>query len=887
MLGATVDAAMTDSTEALHDETARSWMGVTAAATAGVGARLGRYLPIEELGRGGMGRVLRAYDPKLQREVALKVLHPELGEGHTTRLVREAQAMAQLSHPNVVQVYEADTFGDQTFVAMELVEGQTLQAWMRQEPRPDWRACVEVFIQLGAGLAAAHERGLVHRDFKPGNAIIDDKGRPRVLDFGLARKLDTDADDEPSSVPRIATDEDEPGLDTPLTRTGAVLGTPAYMSPEQMKGTEIDARSDQFSFVVALYEAVYGERPFEGNSMMAMMVSLQGGTVRPTPKGSTVPAALRKLLLRGLALVPAQRWPSMEALLAELRKLVAPSRRRWLAPSVAVGLLAVGAGLGVAQYAAWASRCTAARAQLDGIWDDARRQQLEAAILGTGLVYAPGTWTRVEQRLDAYADAWAVKHAEVCEATRVTEAQTEEEMVLRMGCLRERKTALRASVDVLAQADEEVVERAVELVASLPLLARCDDVELLAQQHQRVPPPEDPQVAREVEDLREQLADIEAEREAGRYAHATEQLEPVMRRIEALEHAPLSAEAKLQHGSLLADDGRYTEAEEELQEAYALALLHGHDDVVLDSAQRLTHVVGVQQARPAEGLVWGRTALPLAERSGKDVERAMGENNLGGVLIGQGEYAQAELHWRRALELREHALDPDDPRVAMSANNLGFVLGSQGDHEQAERYYRRALSTFEQALGAEHPHVASTLNNLGRVLAGRGDYEQAELQQRRALEIREKALGAEHPHVASSLTDLGNVFFDRGEHEQAEPYYRRALPIFEKTLGPDHPDVAAIVLNLGHVLERRGEHEQARLHHQRALRLLEKALGPDHPLVAEARFVLARTLWPDEPERPRARELAERAREGLAALGKGHEGRLVEVEAWLAEHRLP
>jgi tetratricopeptide (TPR) repeat protein len=910
--------------------------------TAARGHGLGRYLLIEELGRGGMGRVLRAYDPKLQREVALKVLHEELDERHTTRLVREAQAMAKLSHPNVVQVYEADRVGDQTFVAMELVEGRTLQDWMRQEPHPGWRACVELFLQLGAGLAAAHERGLVHRDFKPGNAIIDDKGRPRVLDFGLVRKLGAEEEDEPSLVPRAAAEEedepslvlraaaeeDETALDTPLTRTGAVLGTPAYMPPEQMKGSEVDARSDQFSFCVALYEAVYGERPFEGSSMVAVMVSLHSGTARPVPKGSTVPAALRKVLLRGLAVAPAQRWPSMEALSAELRRLVAPRRWRWMALSVALGLLAIGAGLGVERYAAWASRCTGAGAQLDGIWDETRRQQVGAAILATELVYAPGTWQRVEQRLDGYAGAWVDKHTEVCAATRVTEEQTEEVMGLRMGCLRQRRTALRAAVDVLAAADEEVVEKAVALVAGLPMLSRCDDVDLLEQQHQRVPPPEDLQVAEEVEALREQLAGIEAEREAGKYARAMQQIEPVVQRAEALEYLPLVAEAKLRRGDLLADAGRYAEAEQALEQAYALALAHDHDEVALASAQRLTYVVGAAQARAAEGMVWGETALPLAERSGRDVERAMSSNNLGGVFATHGDYEQAELHYRRALLLREQALGPDHPRVAQSLNNLGFVLARQGKHEQAELHHRRVLQVLEEALGPDHPHVASSLNNLGTVLLAQGDYEQAKLHQQRALEIREQALGPDHPHVAVVSIDLGNVFLAQGEHEQAELHYRRALPMFEKALGPDHPDVALAALNLAAVLERQGEHEQAELHYRRALPMLEKALGPDHPRVAEvllglarvalaqqhavaarapaeralaireaskaapaelawARLVLADALWPAEPERPRARELAEQARAAFAEGGQAREDDLAQAEAWLAQHRVP
>lgn len=275
-----------------------------------------------------MGTVLKAVDPGLDRQVAIKVLHRELDDRHAARLRREAQALAKLSHPNVVQVYEVGDVDGQTFVAMELVNGQTLRTWMQREPRPSWQECIELFLQVGEGLAAAHERDLVHRDFKPANAIVDQKGRARVLDFGLARQVgERDQEEEARGQELAKTKPDSAPLNVTLTRPGSVLGTPAYMPPEQMEGREADGRSDQFSFCVSLYEAVYGERPFDGSTMTALRESTTSGNIKPVPRGTKVPARLRGVLLRGLAVDAGQRWPSMEALLTELRKVVAPPRR--------------------------------------------------------------------------------------------------------------------------------------------------------------------------------------------------------------------------------------------------------------------------------------------------------------------------------------------------------------------------------------------------------------------------------------------------------------------------------------------------------------------------------------------------------------------------------
>ncbi|MEM9463109.1 MAG: serine/threonine-protein kinase [Myxococcota bacterium] len=685
---------------------------------------LDRYVLMGTLGRGGMGVVFKAFDPMLDRRVALKVLHKELNDKHANRLLREAQAMAKLSHPNVVQVYEAGEVGGRAFVAMELIHGQTIGAWMRGPPRPSWRECVDVFVQVGAGLAAAHGCGLVHRDFKPGNAIIDDQRRPRVLDFGLARQVDA-VDEDPSIFDPQARSAHcgRMPLEDSLTKPGAVLGTPAYMPPEQMMGQDADARGDQFSFCVALYEAVYGERPYDDTSMAALMVSVARGDVRPVPKGSPVPNRLRNVLLRGLAAEPGARWPSMEALLEQLRRLVAPRRGRWLIVtegSIAVlGLL--GVGLAYENHQAHQARlvevvhrCTGAREQLDGIWDDARRQEVHSAILDVERSHASGTWERLESQLDTYADTWADKYVEVCEATAIRHEQSEEAMHLRMRCLGQHRTSLRATVDVLTKADVEIVDNAVELVATLTPLTRCDDLDRLEQQDQRMPPPEDPGVVAKVEALRERMSEIDAMAKASRYVQALEAVEPVVPRAETLGYVPLLAEAQHLRGRLRERNGLYAEAEQDLKRAHTLAVEHDHDEIALHTAQALTFVVGNRLARYAEGRQWGQVAaLPLALRSGDPVEVAASLNNLGTVYFEQGSYEEAKGYYEQALEIWKKTLGADHHYVARSLNSLGGVYFEQGEYERAKEYCEEALRIREKALGANHPGVAKSLNRLG------------------------------------------------------------------------------------------------------------------------------------------------------------------------------
>ncbi|MEM9459882.1 MAG: tetratricopeptide repeat protein [Myxococcota bacterium] len=834
-------------------------------------ARIARFTILERIGRGGMGTVYAAYDEQLDRKVAVKVLlADELpDQDDQTRFQREAQALARLSHPHVVTVHEVGDADGELFMAMEFIRGQNLAQWLRTAPRPGWRASLEAFVQAGRGLVAVHRAGLVHRDLKPTNIMRRDDGVVKLLDFGLARAFD-DADGEfdpplDKGEASGSSTNSAGDLSTSLTCPGTVVGTPAYMSPEQLCGKTVDARSDQFSFCVALYEAIYSERPYPGQTMKALTASILAGRIRSAPKDRPAPAKLRTALLRGLANEPEARWSSMEALLEQLQRLLTPRRQRALALSagLALGLGLLGAGLAYrthqAHQASMEQRCTGAHTQLEGTWDEARRQTVEAAILGTQVSYASDTWARVQARLDTYADAWMGKHTEICEATAVRHEQSAAAMSLRMRCLDQRLTSLRASVDVLAEADAEVVNNAVNLVADLPPLTRCDDLDWLLRQDQRVPRPEDPDLVAEIETLRAHLTDIEAMKKAGQYAEALDKAEWVVPHANALDYAPLIAEAQYWRGDLRHANGAYTEAEQDLRHAYMVAMEHYDDDVALRAARSLIFVVGNHLARYAEGRQWGETvALPLAQRSGNPIELAGSLDNLGTVHWSHGEYDKAEEHHLRALAILEKALGPDHPLLDHTLINLGNVFWIRGQYEEAREYHLRALASARKALGPDHIHVAEILNNLGTVYLDQAEYDKAKEHFERAQVLTEKALGPDHLRMAIGLSNLGAVYGTQGEHDKAQEYFERALAIREKSIGADHPDLAELLGNLGVVHASQRNFEQAEAYHQRALSIFKKAWAADHPLVAQSLNNLGH-VYSSQGKHERAKEHHERA----------------------------
>jgi tetratricopeptide (TPR) repeat protein len=308
---------------------------------------LGRYVVRERLGMGGMGVIYEAHDPELSRKIAIKLIRPgasgnvSASEGRA-RLMREAQAMAQLSHPNVIAVHDLGTFGDQVFVAMEHVEGETLTQWLAEQDRP-WRQIVAMFVQAGRGLAAAHLAGILHRDFKPDNVLVGADGRARVLDFGLARGAQPNsAVESPEGPPARRGNTATFDLrGAALTEPGRFMGTPAYMAPEQFMGRPATVGSDQFSFCVALYQGLYRELPFEGESIKALVDNMKRGEVRRAPEANRVPASLRRILIRGLSVEPADRFPSMDNLLKALERFQIAPRRRSLLVAILAVLVAI------------------------------------------------------------------------------------------------------------------------------------------------------------------------------------------------------------------------------------------------------------------------------------------------------------------------------------------------------------------------------------------------------------------------------------------------------------------------------------------------------------------------------------------------------------------
>jgi formylglycine-generating enzyme required for sulfatase activity/tRNA A-37 threonylcarbamoyl transferase component Bud32 len=299
------------------------------------GATIGRYLVLDRVGAGAMGNVFAAYDPDLDRKVAIKVLRQRSTETDRARgqarLVREAKAIAKLSHPNVVSIHDVGVHDGQVFLAMEFLAGGTLREWMNASPR-SWREVVKLFVEIGRGLAAAHTEGLTHRDFKPENVLLDKDGKPKVADFGLVRLSGTGeqatsapgVSSAPSLEPRAALSADGAA---PLTRTRGLMGTPSYMAPEQFLGGDVGAASDQFAFCVALYEALHGERPFQGRTLIELADSVVEGQIGRTTKGREVAAWVQRILLRGLAREPQKRFPSMSALVRQLDRDAMPARK--------------------------------------------------------------------------------------------------------------------------------------------------------------------------------------------------------------------------------------------------------------------------------------------------------------------------------------------------------------------------------------------------------------------------------------------------------------------------------------------------------------------------------------------------------------------------------
>jgi tetratricopeptide (TPR) repeat protein len=723
------------------------------------GATVGRFVVEGPIGRGGMGVVYAARDPELGRQVAIKLLHVR-GES----LLGEAQAMARLAHPNVVVVYDVGRVEDQLFVAMELVAGASLASWLAERPRP-WREVLEVFIQAGRGLAAAHAAGIAHRDFKPANVLVGRDGRARVGDFGLAALA--------------AYGADEPG------RT--VAGTPGYMAPEVLAGRSPGAASDQFSFCVALYEALAGAPPFRAESLDALRQQIQRGAATAPLAGRGVPPGVRRALVRGLGARPEDRFATMELLLAALAR-----RPRAVRAAVAVAV-AVAVVLGV--WGARPARCGGAEAALGDVWSRTRREALARAFAGQ----PPEAWARVDAGLDDFAARWTAAHTRSCRAARIDGHESEQVLDRRMRCLAQQRNVVAALEGIWLGGEVELLARAREAVVALPLPGACNGDALLGGPHAQAPPPE--KSAASVAELRTELAEAKARLIAGDVAHAVEQTRKLVDAAKVLEYAPLEAEALALLGSAEDAHGELQAAEASDREAL-LAAAAGDDEMTLARATaHLVWVVGIQEVHSDEGRRLAKKALAIADRLGDEETSAEIAYYVG--VIG-GPHAKEDL--LAVIPRFVKLYGAESRRVANTHTALGVYFNALERYTEARDHLEASRSILEKLYGSGHPALGPPLSDLAVVYGdGLADYPAARAAAAQARVVYQAAQGDAGYGVAAADVSLAELDALEGNLAAAETRARSALAAVERALGPVHSRVASAQFALGEVLLAAGD----------------------------------------------------------------------------------
>ncbi len=837
---------------------------------------LDRYTVLDSLGHGGMGLVVAAYDPELDRTVALKVVRPPRRAGvdrETAQraLLREARAVAALSHPNVVTIFDVGRAGDRVWFAMEHVRGVTLARWLARTPgrlplERGWRAIVETFVQAGRGLAAAHRAGLVHGDFKPANVLIGEGGRVVVVDFGLAHPHGVD-----SASGELAPDG---------SGTAFVLGTPLYMAPESLRAGVTDAASDQFAFCVALWQALFRKHPFaaDDDDPRTVLTRLRSYRRGPAPPRGPVPMLLRRALDRGLSRDPADRFRDMDELLVELTRASTPWRGPWIA-------LAGGTALAAVVLASSGGGSDCADESVGTAWSTDRRAQVEDALAAVDRGYAADVARRVGERVDDHARRLDTAWSESCAPGS---ADAEAGRRRRRACLQDRRDAMDALVAELAAPDPALLDHAIDAVAALPGPESCEVAAAKADA---------PEIGERERAIRPELARMSALVGTGRVDAAIELGEELLATVRASDEGPAIASVLDALGNAYEAAGRLPAAEQAWTEAVWLAQAHGRDDIVELAAISLVSSVGFQQSRPADGLAWARHAEAALDRHGADdatraglhnslglahvaagdfatavadyetalalvadrtpLDRASLLNNLGPALLKQGRFVEARAVLGESLAIQEDAFGPTHPKVAGTLGNIGLVAQEQGDHAAALAYLERALVIGEAAYGPDHPTVAFFVNNIAVHHYERGQFELALPMYRRVVAVLERVFG-DHPNTALSYGNVGLALVELDRAEEALEMHRRSLEMTRTTVGENHPDFAMALNNTGSALRELGRLEEARATYERSLALRETLLGMDHPLTATTvlNLSLVASLAGDHT---RAREHATRA----------------------------
>ncbi len=914
------------------------------AAGLGEGTVVGRYVVVGRLGRGGMGDVYRAEDPELGRPVAIKMLSAgrARGDAASARLLREARALARLSHRNVVPIYDVGTFGDDVFLAMALVKGQTLRRWW--ERKPGWREIVDVLVQVGRGLAAAHLAGVIHRDVKPENIIVDEAGSPCVLDFGLARAVDA-APDEPASL--------DPDAVMDLTQTGSVVGTPGYMAPEQHEGKKADAPADQFALFVTLYEALHGQRPFVGDTIAELAASLREGRRHPPSRDVRLPARVTAVIDRGLAREPGDRFPSMtDAMDALERAARPPAWRGWALAGVAATALAAAALVSISGQ----TDACATAGDLGDVWGPAARARL-AQVIGDPDVLAP-----VTRELDAAAGRWSEASGAACRRV-VERSRPESALLLEGACVARRRSELAGALTALQAGHASSRASAVDIVLALEDARACGDPELLAR---GAPLPSEPDVRARIERAEETLAEARALQSAARFAEASERVATLETEVTTLAYAPLTARWLSLRGALAADL-READAVATLRRAATAASAARDDllaarawilmfDVMVDQKEEanrlgdldeLVPVLDALVAAAAEqevALRWllqkarfravagdSERTVKLFEEALTEARRRLGEDHLvtaaaamslaQAYAIEQGRTDLAEPLLERALEIRARRLGALHPQTLAVHSVASRLALQRGDHEKVVQTTRRVLEGVERSLGPDHPKAAEALDRLASAHSKLGNFDEARALSDRSLAIHAGRTGPETGAHALSLISRGNLESVAGALDEAETFYARAEKALRASFGEEHSQMAILEVSRAALRRKQGRCAEAEPGLRRARAIFEKRFSPSHftsitaaaglggclfvvggrdaeaiPLLergvdceacdADVRFTarhdLGRLLW-SRGDRARGRALIDEAVE-ITGVSASRQPEVAAARAWLAAH---
>ncbi|MBL9027732.1 MAG: protein kinase [Myxococcales bacterium] len=824
---------------------------------------IGRYAVERELGRGAMGVVYLARDPDLDRCVALKVIRDRAERA--ARLLREAQTMARLAHPNVATVYEVGCVEPDVYLSMEYVAGRTLRAWLEEE-RPRQDRIREVVAQIGSGLAAAHQAGIVHRDLKPENVIVGDDGRVRVTDFGLA------------ALPT------EPGADH-----ARLVGTPAYMAPEQLEGDEATAHSDQFALAVCAFEASTGTRPFTGSTPAELRAAIERG-LEPS-RLAAVPSSLRRPIARALAFQPDRRFPSVDAFVRE----IVPGRtrsRRLVSAGVVVALAASSAAFLTSlarptpkPEADPRSVCLEGAARVTGVWNDRRAARIAGAFAATASPIAGASADRVRPVLAAWASDWQAGFVATCEATQVRGEQSPTILDARMRCLDRRLASFDALVSSFEAADAQVVLGAPAAALALPDVGDCANVEALFGADPR---PTDPGAAAEVDAIEGALAALRATSAARPGEVSLDLTLSLVARARASGHRPTVAEAELVAARVHRGAGDLVRAREHADAAQTIAEAARADATAARAWLEVLAVEGaggrfaeVERDSTRAAAAISRVGDPPALVAGLALARGLALTSLGRL-----DDATRELERAQALYQQAPAADPTDVTRAIGA--LADVARLRGDLVQALALHERALAADQQAFGAEHPAVARHHHNVAGVLRLLGRPEDALRAYERAKAL-ESLLGAEHPSVGLTENSMGLVLLDLGRPVEARERLGRASAILEAARSPER---ALALVNLARADRAAGRHDAAVRSLDDAIVILMSTAGRDSLPLAGARWARAlslRALGRPEEAAAEAREAARVA--GLFAEDNPEAARLAaEADAALrapARQRAP